>query len=176
MDELGHAVEAPDGEAYLPILQEFGREILNQDLTIDRRHLGRLVFGNPDRLAKLNAIVHPAVRARAQQLENEFFAQDSDGIAVTEAAILIETGSYKIFDKLILAVCRPDQQVERAMTRDGLTREEALERLARQMPLEEKMKYADYIIDTSGSKERTVEQAEYTFQALRNLSRGVQKE
>ena len=76
-----------------------------------------------------------------------------DGIAVTEAAILIETGSYRDYDRLIVAVCREEQQMERAMARDHLTREEVLDRMRRQMPLEEKVKYADYVIDTSGTKE-----------------------
>ena len=83
-------------------------------------------------------------------------AAHPDGIAVTEAAILVETGSYKDYDRLIVAVCGPEQQIERAMERDGASREEVLNRLRRQMPLEDKVKYADFVIDTSGSKENTL--------------------
>ena len=85
---------------------------------------------------------------------------------MTEAAILIETGSYRDYDRLIVAICRPEQQVERAMARDHLTREEVLDRMRRQMPLEEKVKYADYVIDTSGSKEDTVAQTRAVYESL----------
>jgi dephospho-CoA kinase len=169
MDELGHQVQEPGAEAYDAIVQEFGAQILNQDLTIDRRALGREVFANPLRLEALNKIVHPAVRTRAQALEREFFSRSPNGIAMTEAAILIETGSFRDFDRLILAVCSPEQQIERAMARDGMSQEEVSNRLARQMPLDEKKKYADYIIDTSGTKENTLAQAKAVYERLKNL-------
>jgi dephospho-CoA kinase len=160
-DELGHQVLAPGGEAYEAVLREFG--------TVDRKKLAAEVFGRPERLAVLNGLVHPHVKRREEEMMARFAAEDLRGIAVTEAAILIETGSYKRFDKLILAVCRPEQQVERAIDRDGLTREEALARLARQMPLDEKRKYADYVIDTSGTKEETLEQVWQTFSVIRSI-------
>jgi dephospho-CoA kinase len=169
-DNLGHQVIEPDGEAYEAVLQEFGREILNADGTIDRRHLGAEVFSHPDRLEKLNQLVHPAVRARAEKLIEEFARRAPDGIAVTEAAILIETGSYHNYSRLIVAICREEQQIERAMERDHLTRDEVLDRIRRQMPLEEKVKYADYVIDTSGPKAHTVEQTHAVYNALRRLS------
>ena len=87
-----------------------------------------------------------------------------------EAAILIETGSYRNYDRLIVAVCSQEQQIERAMARDRLTREAVLDRLSRQMPLAEKVKYADYVIDTSGPKEHTIEQTRMVFASLRSLS------
>ena len=97
--------------------------------------------------------MHPYVHERRHKIEEEFARTHPHGIAVTEAAILIETGSYRDYDRLIVATCRPEQQVERAMARDHLTREEVLDRMRRQMPLDEKIKYADYVIDTSGAKE-----------------------
>jgi dephospho-CoA kinase len=170
MDELGHEVEAPGGEAYEGIVQEFGPEFVNQDGTINRRKLGAEVFEKPDRLEKLNALVHPAVRAKAAALETAFLAHSPNGIAVTEAAILIEAGSFRDFDRLILVVCGQEQQVERAMARDGLSREEVLSRLDRQMPLEQKMKFANYIIDTSGTKEHSREQTRTVYERLRSLT------
>jgi dephospho-CoA kinase len=155
-DELGHAVIEPGAEAYDGVVAEFGREILNPDGTIDRRRLGAEVFGQPERLERLNALVHPPVRARTLKLIEAFAAREPNGIAVSEAAILIETGSYRNYARLIVAVCREEQQIERAMGRDHLTREEVLDRMRRQMPLEEKVKYADYVVDTSGTKERTL--------------------
>ncbi len=173
MDELGHAVEQPGAEAYQGIVEEFGPAILNSDTTIDRHKLAAEVFDKPERLEKLNALVHPLVRARAAALEAEFFAHSPNGISVTEAAILVETGSFRDFDRLILAVCGQEQQVERAMARDGLSREEVLNRLARQMPLEQKMKYANYVIDTSGTKEHTREQTRIVYEKLRGLTQKV---
>jgi dephospho-CoA kinase len=95
-------------------------------------------------------------------------ACDPDGVAVVEAAILIETGSYRRYDRIVLVVCTEEQQIERAMRRDGCTREEAEARLRRQMPLSEKRKFADYVVDTSGTKESTVEQSRRIYEALRS--------
>lgn len=165
-DELGHQVLEPGGEAYDGVVREFGSGILSADGKIDRRKLGELVFQDSGRLAKLNALVHPPVWARERKLMNEFAAAHPRGIAVVEAAILVETGSYRDYAKLIVAVCSEAQQIERAMSRDGLTREQVLDRLSRQMPLAEKIKYADYVIDTSGAKEATLAQTRAVHQAL----------
>ena len=100
----------------------------------------------------------------------EFLAVDPRGIAVVEAAILVETGSYKRFDRLIVVVCTFEQQMERAMRRDSYTREETLARLKRQLPLEEKVRVADYVIDTSGTKESTLEQTHQVYQSLRSIT------
>jgi dephospho-CoA kinase len=168
-DELGHQVIEPGGEAYASVVALFGPEILNPDGKIDRRRLAARVFSDPADLAKLNALVHPPVKARERALAAEFAREHPDGIAVTEAAILVETGSYKDYDRLIVAVCRPEQQIARAMERDGVSREEVLNRLRRQMPLEDKVKYADFVIDTSGSKENTLQQVRTVYQSLRGL-------
>jgi len=165
-DQLGHQVMAKGAEAYAPILAEFGREILGPGDEIDRRKLGAIVFENPELLNKLSAIVHPAVRARSRQMEESF---EQRGICVYEAAILIETGSFRDYDRLIVATCTEEQQVERAILRDHLTRDEVLSRIRRQMPLEEKVKFADYVIDTSGTKEHTLEQTRTVYASLRRL-------
>jgi dephospho-CoA kinase len=168
-DDLGHKVMAKGAESYNAILAQFGTEILNAEGEIDRRKLASQVFGQPELLAKLNAIVHPAVRARGRQLEESFQEREPDGICVYEAAILIETGSFRDFDRLIVASCTEEQQIERAVLRDHFTREEVLNRLRRQMPLEEKVKYADYVIDTSGTKEHTLDQTRTVYASLRRL-------
>jgi dephospho-CoA kinase len=169
-DEIGHQVQEPGGEGYDAIVRAFGAGILNPDGTLDRRKLAALVFHDAAQLKRLTDIVHPLVRARRRVLEEEFGRAHPDGIAVTEAAILIETGSFKDYDRLIVAVCRPEQQVARAMERDGVSREEVLNRLSRQMPLEDKVKYADFVIDTSGSKENTLQQVRTVYQSLRELN------
>ena len=169
-DDLGHQVldEARDEIASL-----FGREALNPDGSINRRALAARVFADPAELEKLNALVHPAVRARGRALARAYFDRNPQGIVVFEAAILVETGSYKDYERLIVAVCRPEQQIERAMARDGLTREEILDRMSRQIPLQDKVKYADYAIDTSGSEEATAAQTRNVYDALLSLSRGA---
>ncbi|HLJ44777.1 MAG TPA: dephospho-CoA kinase [Bryobacteraceae bacterium] len=168
-DELGHQVLLPGGEAYDAVIHEFGNGILDDEGLIDRRRLGALVFADPEQLKKLNGLVHPPVRAREKELEERAAQLDPGGIVVVEAAILVETGSYKGFDRLIVAACPLEVQVERAMRRSGLTEEEVRARLSRQLPLEEKVKVADYVIDTSGSKENTLEQVRRVHESLRSL-------
>lgn len=165
-DLLGHEVLSPQGAAYPAVVHEFGRAILSPDGTIDRRRLAAEVFGKPDRLALLNKLVHPAVYQREEEL---MATASADSIVVVAAAILVETGSYRRFDRLVVAACTREQQIERAMKRDGATREQVLQRLERQLPLEEKRKLADYVIDTSGTKEETLRQTEEVHNCLRRL-------
>lgn len=169
-DLLGHEVLLPGGEAYQLVISHFGSEILDDSGRIDRKRLGSQVFGDPDRLALLNSIVHPPVIRREAELIARAEAADPNGIAVVEAAILIETGSYQRFAKIILVVCTEEQQIQRAMKRDGVGREEVVARLRRQMPLEEKRKFADYVIDTSGEKENTLRQTREVYESLRRIT------
>jgi dephospho-CoA kinase len=169
-DVLGHEVLLPDGAAYAAVVRAFGSGILKPDGEIDRRSLALEVFANPERLRLLNSLVHPEVHNLTAQLIAEYEANDPDAIVVVEAAIHVETGGYKRFDKLIVVVCTVEQQIERAMKRDGSTRAQVLARLASQMPLEEKVKYADFVIDTSGSKEETLRQTDEVFEELRRLT------
>ena len=164
-DEIGHEVLLPDGEAYVPVLAEFGNQILCAGTHIDRAKLAAIVFNDPARLEKLNSIVHPAVSRRQQAL----IAAQNAAIVVIEAAILVETGSFRKFDKLIVVVCRREQQIERALKR-GLALEDILARLDRQLPLEEKRKFADYVIDTSGTKEEALAQTRQVYESLRSLA------
>ena len=168
-DELGHAVLAPDGEAYDEVVREFGSGILDGDGRIDRRALAMQVFSAPGRLARLNSLVHPPVFRREDRLIEEFAAREPAGIAVVEAAILIETGSYRRYDRIVLVTCREEQQIERALRRDGASESDVRARLSRQMALEEKRKYAHFVIDTSGEKEDTVRQTRAVFQELRRI-------
>jgi dephospho-CoA kinase len=173
-DLLGRQVLEQGGETYDAVIATFGKAILDPDGRINRRRLAAIVFSDNEdarqQLAKLNALVHPPVKLRERDLANEYAREHPDGIVVTEAAILVETGSYRDYDRLIVAICRPEQQIERSMERDGVSREEVLRRLRRQMPLEEKVKYADFIIDTSGTKEATLQQVRTVYEALRRVN------
>jgi len=169
-DELGHQVLAPTGEAYARVIEEFGRDILTSEGAIDRARLADRVFGSPERLAMLNGLVHPPVLRREEQMIAEFAAREPHGIAVVEAAILIETGSYKRFARIILVVAREEQQVERALRRNDLTEAGVRARIAHQMPLEDKRKFAHFVIDTSGEKEDTIRQTRAVYQELRRIA------
>jgi dephospho-CoA kinase len=168
-DLLGHQVLLRGRGAYDAVIDEFGRDILDMDGQIDRRKLAALVFDYPERLTRLNELVHPCVIKMEEDLAAAAFSADPSGIVVVEAAILIETGSYKRFDRLIVAVCTEEQQLQRATEREGLTLEEAKARLRRQMPLSEKRKYADYVIDTSSTKEHTIQQTRNVYESLRSI-------
>ncbi len=169
-DDIGREVMQPGGEAFDAVVQEFGAGILDADGGIDRKRLAAEVFSRPERLAALNRLVHPPVVRRQDRLMEEIAARDPRAIVVVEAAVMIEAGTYKRLDKLIVTVCGEPQQVARAIERDGLSREEALARIRRQLPLEEKRKFADYVIDTSGSEEDTLRQVREVYNLLRSVS------
>jgi dephospho-CoA kinase len=172
-DKLGHEVMMPGGEAYDGIVGEFGPSILDAEGRISRRKLSGLVWTHPERLEKLNSLVHPPVQRREEDRMTEIARADPGAIVVVEAAILVETGRYKSFDRLIVVTCGPEQQMERALQRGTYNKEEILARLARQLPLAEKLKVADYVIDTSGDKEATLEQVRKVYGALKSLKGGV---
>jgi dephospho-CoA kinase len=168
-DELGHQVLEPDGEAYDKVVGEFGPGILSPEGRIDRQRLAALVFGSRERLERLNSLVHPPVMRREEQLTAAFGAREPHGIAVVEAAILIETGSYRRFDRIILVTCTEQQQRERALRRNGLDYADVTARLSRQMPLAEKLKYAHFVIDTSRDKDSTLRQTRTVYEELRRI-------
>ncbi len=168
-DRLGHQALEPDGEAYALTVEAFGREILSHDGRIDRKKLGALVFDAPELLEKLTSFVHPAVFRLEEGMLAAFQADHPEGIAVVEAAILIETGRYKVFDRLILTVCDEAAQVTRGMKRDGLSADQVRQRLRKQLPSAEKTPYADYVVDTSGEKQETIQQVRAIYRDLKAL-------
>ena len=169
-DKLGHEVMLPGGEAYGAIVREFGPGILDAEGRISRRKLSGIVWQNAERLEKLNSLVHPPVREREESTMAEIARTHPRAIAVVEAAILVETGRYKSFDRLIVVTCTPEQQMERALERGSYSKEEILARLSRQLPMEENLRVADYVIDTSGAKEATLEQVRTVYGKLRSLT------
>ena len=172
-DVVARAVVEPGQPAYSDIVKEFGREILAVDGTIDRAKLGALIFADEQLRLKLNAIVHPRVHAAQMQWMNEIAQRNPQAIAITDAALIIESGGYKRFDKIIVVHCAPEIQLERLMTRNQLSRAEAMKRIAAQMPSTEKLKYADYSIDTSGGFEATKQQVIKLYLELRKQAEFV---
>lgn len=172
-DVVARAVVEPGQSAYPDIVKEFGREILAVDGTIDRAKLGALIFADEQLRLKLNAIVHPRVHAAQMQWMNEIAQRNPQAIAITDAALIIESGGYKRFDKIIVVHCAPEIQLERLMTRNQLSRAEAMKRIAAQMPSTEKLKHADYSIDTSGGFVATKQQVIKLYLELRKQAEFV---
>lgn len=145
----------------------FGTGILLADGTLDRARLGAIVFADEPKRQLLNSILHPYIIKRQDEQLQEWEAIDPDGIGVVDAALMIESGGYRRFDKIIVVHCRPEIQLERLMARNKLTREEAARRIAAQMPQDEKKRYADYLIETSEGFESARQETEKVYHALR---------
>lgn len=182
-DAVAHRVMEPGEPAYAGIVDHFGPGILDGEGRIDRTRLGAIVFADPGERATLNAIVHPRVYdAQAIWLEN-VAAGNLNGpgglngqggppgvppvvIAVIDAALMIETGSYRRFDCVVVVHCRPELQLQRLMERNHISREAAEARIAAQMPTAEKLCYADFTIDTSEGFADTRRQVEDLYHQL----------
>ena len=169
-DQIARDVVLPDKEGYEKVVAEFGSEILQEDGLIDRAKLGSIVFGDESKRRKLNTILHPIIIAEQDRALRSVEEADPKGIAVIDASLMLETGSYKRFDKIVVVYCDGEVQIQRLMHRNKYSREEAEARVASQMPSEEKFKYADYLIDTSGTFEQTREQVVKLFEQLRSLA------
>jgi dephospho-CoA kinase len=133
----------------------FGAGILNADGTLNRQRLGEIVFADETKRQKLNYVLHPFIIARQDEIMRAWEHEDPNGIGIIDAALMIESGGYRRFDKLIVVHCRPEVQLERLMLRSSLSRDEAQARIDAQMPQAEKQKFADYLIDTSDGFEVT---------------------
>jgi dephospho-CoA kinase len=153
-DRLGHMVLEPGGEAHAGVLEAFGRGIARDDGTIDRRKLGALVFGNEERLERLSALTHPAI-SRLAHKGLALVAERGARFAFYEAALLVETGTYRSLSALVVVSCSVATQMERLAARDGLAPEEAAARIASQHPLAQKLAVADWVVENEGSSERT---------------------
>ncbi|HUF04255.1 MAG TPA: dephospho-CoA kinase [Aridibacter sp.] len=154
-DRVARDVVEPGEEGLRRILENFGNDVLDSKGALDRAKLGSIVFQDPARRQLLNSLLHPLVIDGQDKWLAKAEKADPDGIAIVDAALMIESGGYKRFDKLIVVWCDPEIQLLRLMDRNGLNEKEARERIDLQMPQEEKKTYADFLIDTSGSYEQT---------------------
>jgi dephospho-CoA kinase len=169
-DKTAREVVAPGSEGLRAIVGAFGAEVLQPDGALDRAKLGAIVFGDETKRARLNEILHPLIIAAQDEWLREREREDACGIGIVDAALMIESGGYKRFDKLIVVHCRSELQLERLVKRDGLTVAEAGRRIAAQMPQEEKKKFADYLIDTSNGFEDARAQARAVYEKLKALA------
>ena len=172
-DLTAHRVMEPGQPAHAAIVAHFGSDILDSEGRIDRARLGPIVFADPNARATLNSIVHPRVyEAQTEWLES-VARHNPQAIAVIDAALMIETGSWRRFDRIVVVYCRPEIQLERLMARNGLSRSAAEIRIASQMPTAEKLRYADFTIDTSEGFDDTRRQVLDLFTNLREIDRAL---
>ena len=170
-DTLAHQLYAPGQATYDAVVEHFGCEILNPDRTINRGRLANAAF--PARIAELNTIVHPAVVAAQNRWMDDIQQTDPDGVAVVEAALIMEAGAARDFDKLIVVTCSLEQKIARYAKRAKIkisleeARKEVERRSAAQLSDEEKASRADYVIDNSGTIHDTERQVESVWQKLR---------
>jgi dephospho-CoA kinase len=175
-DSIAHQLMQPGEAVYDEVVLQFGREILAADGTVNRARLAEAAFGSasenrPSRIEELNRIVHPAVIRRQEDWMEEVGKRDPKAIAIVEAALMLEAGVAKRFDRIVVVTCRPEQRVERWAARmgvdEGTARGEVTRRMAAQLPDAEKIKVADYVIDNSGSLDSTRDQVRAVYQSLR---------
>ena len=165
-DVIAHQLLTPGTSTYQRVVQAFGPQMLNPDATINRRKLGEIVFQDETRRQELNGLVHPELRAQILRRIEELEQSDPNGVVIIDAALMVESGFYRTFDRVIVVHCPPSLQLTRIVSRDGLTVAQAQARMAAQMPAEEKVKYADYTIETSGTYRQTREQIETIYRSL----------
>jgi len=169
-DKTAREVVEPGTIGLARIVEEFGSEILTSDGSLNRKKMGDVVFQDKEKRALLNSIVHPLVFEKQNEWLGECERFDPDGIAIVDAALMIESSGYQRFDKLIVVWCEPDIQLARLMKRDGLSQKEAETRIATQMPQTEKKSYADYLIDTSNGPDSTLAKVRETYSTLMHLN------
>jgi dephospho-CoA kinase len=178
-DRIAHSLMQPGEPVYNEVVRHFGREILNPDCSVNRSKLAELAFGpsrspvgnRSSRIEELNRIVHPAVIRSQEEWMQAIGLQNPHGAAIVEAALLLEAGAAKSFDRMIVVTCKPEQRAERFASRQKIdlesARQEVARRMAAQLPDEEKIKVADYVIDNSGSLEQTRNQVNAVWDKLR---------
>lgn len=164
-DRLGHEAIAPGGPAYDAVLAEFGDDLLDAEGQVDRARLAARVFGNPQRVQRLNELVHPHILRGIEEAAREFASRRPDGILVVEAALLLEAFADQRVDKVVVVDCTEQQQVERFQLKGG-TAQEARRRMAAQMPRSDRLRRADFVVDASGTLEETRRMVDALYEQL----------
>jgi len=172
-DKIAHDLMQPAQEVYKKVVAAFGDQILNEDGTINRPSLANAAFPT-GRITELNAIVHPPVIDAQEEWMRSIFRQDPKAIAIVEAALLLESGSWQHFDRLITVTCSPDQKIERFARRHDMPLEIARDEVNRRQKAQasdaDKQRVSQYVIDNSGSLDRTREQVSRIWIELKKLS------
>lgn len=170
-DQLAREVVEPEKAAWFEIMAHFGKEILLGNREIDRKALGEIVFRDKKERERLNLIVHPRVLEEELEAIDDIRERKPDAIVILSVPLLIESGHSNYCDRIVVVNVDEETHIKRLMERDGFSREEAVRRINSQLPLSEKIKYADYIIDNSGSIEDTERQVREVFKFLKKQLR-----
>ncbi len=165
-DEISREIMIPHTKCWEEVITSYGSDLLLEDLTIDRKKLAISVFKDSEQIKKLNRIVHPYIMQRIEEMIEEIKDKDPQALVIVDAALLVETGVYKHYDKLIVVYVSKETQLKRLMIRDAMSQEEAESRIDLQSPLTEKLKVADYIIENEVSLSKTREEVEKVYKAL----------
>jgi dephospho-CoA kinase len=152
--------------AWQAIVDEFGRDVVGPDGELDRKRLGAIVFADPARRKALEGITHPAILARRQAILDAWAAEGFDGLVVLDIPLLVEVGAAARMDRVVVVYADREVQLDRLMRRDRFERAEAEGRVASQMPLADKVRYAHYVVDNSGTPEETAAQVRAVHAAL----------
>ena len=169
-DMIAREVVAPGSRALEAIVDAFGEEILTEEKSLNRARLGEIVFSDPTKKKVLEGILHPEIIAEQDRRLKDLEREGRTPVAIVDAAVMIESGSWKRFDSLVVVDCEESQQISRLRLRNGMNEDEAARRVDAQMPLSEKVKYADHVIDNRGSIDDTRKQVE---ELMKLLSRGM---
>ena len=165
-DELAREVIHPHSKAWKGIVEYFGKGILNEDLTINRQKLAEIVFSDKGRVTKLNQIVHPEVFKEDERITNEIKSLDPDALIIKDIPLLFELTRPIFVDKIVVVSASEQTQLRR-LEEKGMSREDAQNRIKSQLPLEEKIKSADFVINNDGPLEETKRQVEEIYSLLR---------
>ena len=165
-DKIARKLIRPHNPLWRKIVDYFGKEIQKEDLTIDRLKLGQKVFADEAKREALNKMMHPEIKDEIDRRRREILKEDPDAVVLLDAALLIETGTFREMDRIIVVSASKRSQIRRLVDRDGLSTEEARRRIRAQMPLRERLKYADYVINTDRSFEEIRKQVRKIYGEL----------
>jgi dephospho-CoA kinase len=171
-DELARKVTRPHLKAWKEIIEYFGKDILNADLTINRQKLAEIVFSDKDKLTKLNQIVHPEVFKEDKRITKEIKSLDLDALIIKDIPLLFEVARPIVVDKVIVVSASEQTQLRR-LEEKGMSRKDATDRIKSQLPLEKKIKSADFVINNDGPPEVTKRQVEKIYSLLRSRKNGT---
>lgn len=174
-DRIARELVQPHTPAWHELRGAFGEEILQPDGSVNRKKLSALVFSDPGKRAVLDRVLHPRIRKETRRRVEEIGRRDPEAIVVIDAALLVETGSYREVDRLIVVQSSEARQIERLEKRDGMSRQEAERIVAAQLPLEAKVKVADIVFSNDETIDETRRKARELFQELRRLAAGKGK-
>lgn len=172
-DEISRVVMKKGGAAYNEIVEYFGKKILLDDGEIDRKKLRSIVFENPDYRKRLEEITHPKILEYEKNLIADFKSRNDKDLIITQAALILEKGTYKRFDAVIVVYLDKETQIKRVVQRDKIDEETAEKIINTQMPLDEKLKYADFVIDNSGTLEETEQDVKRVIELINKINYGI---